>query len=68
MHLKVNHSVEFKDKDTGACTNAIECEWLHAKKDMPKYGTVKHHVNSYLGAHLWRLWHEGNFLAFLESA
>ncbi len=68
-HLTVNHSIEFVDRDTGACTNAIECEWLHAKKDLPKYGTVKNHLESYLGQHLWRVRHQGEdlFFAFFNT-
>uniref|UniRef100_A0A914PMU4 ISXO2-like transposase domain-containing protein n=1 Tax=Panagrolaimus davidi TaxID=227884 RepID=A0A914PMU4_9BILA len=30
-HLKVNHSKNFKDPVTGACTNRIESSWRHAK-------------------------------------
>lgn len=26
-HLKVNHSIQFKDPETGACTNGIEGSW-----------------------------------------
>lgn len=54
FHLKVNHSLHFKDPDTGAHTNHIECEWRHAKNSLPKYGIKKKYIASYLGAHLWR--------------
>jgi hypothetical protein len=40
-HLKVNHSVNYKDPETGAHTNTIEGSWLHAKKSLPEYGTKK---------------------------
>ena len=46
-----------------------ECMWLHTKKDLPKYGTVKNHLESYLGQHLWRVRHQGEdlFLTFFKA-
>ena len=37
-HVKVNHSKQFINPKTAACTNAIECDWRHAKVCMPRYG------------------------------
>ena len=34
-HLTVNHSIEFKNKDTGACTNLIESTWNAVKNHFP---------------------------------
>ena len=34
-HLKVNHSVTFKDYETGACTNKIEGLWTKVKRSIP---------------------------------
>ena len=69
-HLTVNHSVTFKNSETGAHTN-IECEWLHAKRCMPSYGVRHHHMTSYLGEHLWKVAarNEGGdiFLKFLRD-
>ena len=66
-HKTVNHSEHFKDPVTDACTNHIECEWLHVKKNMAKYGTKHEHISSYLGAHLWNLRvKEANGDVFLE--
>ena len=40
-HVTVNHSKEFMNLETAACTNAIESEWRHAKLSMPRYGVDK---------------------------
>ncbi len=70
-HLTVNHTYNFVDPDTGACTNLIEGSWLHAKKSFPKYGTSKDLFDSYLGAFLWRwrMRHNGRdlFESFLSA-
>ena len=52
-HLTVNHSKEFKNKETGACTNKIECEWRHAKVAMPDYGVHRGLHDGYLAKFLW---------------
>lgn len=53
-HLTVNHSKEFKNKETGACTNSIESDWRHAKVSMPKYGVHKYLHYGYLAEFMWR--------------
>lgn len=53
-HLTVNHSKEFKNKETGACTNSIESDWRHAKVSMPRYGVHKALHYGYLGEFMWR--------------
>ncbi len=49
-HLKINHSIQFTNPETGANTNHIENEWRHVKQAQPSYA----HVQSYLAQHLWR--------------
>ena len=56
-HVTVNHSKQFKNPITGACTNRIECDWRHAKVSMPKYGVKKGDHVSYLAEFLWRRKH-----------
>ena len=53
-HVTVNHSKEFFNKETAACTNAIESEWRHAKISMPKYGVHKGLHAGYLAEFMWR--------------
>ena len=37
-HVTVNHSKEFMNVSSAACTNSIESDWYHAKVSMPRYG------------------------------
>lgn len=48
QHLKVNHSLNFVDPDTGAHTNRIERHWRDTKNLVPKYGRRKAHFIGYL--------------------
>lgn len=47
-HLTVNHSKNFKDPKTGACTNKIEGLWRHAKHRIPQYRRNKKNFTGYL--------------------
>lgn len=53
-HLTVNHSKEFVNNETGACTNGIESDWRHAKVSMPRYGVHKGLHSGYLAEFMWR--------------
>ena len=43
-HLKVNHSLHFKDPETGAHTNAIESSWRASKSITTASGRRKGHI------------------------
>lgn len=47
-HLVVNHSIEYKNSITGACTNGIEGSWNPAKKLYNSSGRRKKFFDSYL--------------------
>lgn len=70
IHLTVNHSVTFKNKETGACTNLIESTWNAVKKSFPKYGAQKQFYDSYLVEYIIRKKYlndaEDKFLEFLN--
>ena len=53
-HVTVNHSKQFVDRSTAACTNSIESDWRHAKLHMPKYGTHLGQHAGYLAEFMWR--------------
>ena len=68
-HVTVNHSKEFLNKDTGACTNAIESDWRHAKVSIPPYGIHKGLHAGYLGEFMWRRrnYNKDKFLELLKD-
>lgn len=47
-HLTVNHSKNFKDPETGACTNKVEGLWRNAKHRTPQYLRTKKCFTGYL--------------------
>ena len=53
-HVTVNHSKEFIDRSSAACTNAIESDWRHTKVHMPPYGLYIRDHAGYLAEFMWR--------------
>ena len=53
-HLKVNHTYNFVDPDTGAHINTIEGLWSHAKASLPDHGRSGDHLPGYLARFMWR--------------
>ena len=55
QHLTVNHSLNFVDPTTGACTNHIESVGQKAKqKHKQRYGTHRELLHTYLADFMWR--------------
>ena len=70
-HFTVNHSVEFKNKETGAHTNTIEGLWRHAKLSIPPFNRQKNNFLGYLATFmLRRKWRndEDAFATFMKAA
>ena len=69
-HLKVNHSVNFVDPDSGSHTNTIESTWRALKKSLPVSGTVKSLYDTYFSQYCIRKKYlidsPDPFLKFLE--
>ena len=76
--LTVNHSVEFVDSQTGACTNTIEGTWNGIKtKTAPRNRTSSFHgptekrqngIDDHLGEFQWRRKNSGDvWSGFLEA-
>lgn len=69
-HLTVNHSKNFKDPQTGACTNTIEGQWHHLKNSLPRHGTRKPLLETYFAEYCVRQKYLKNsadpFLCFLQ--
>ena len=54
-HDMVNHSKNYKDPTTGACTNTVEGKWNKLKKAIPRQGFRDETVlQEYLGEQMWR--------------
>jgi transposase-like protein len=68
-HIRVNHSLHFKDPETGAHTNKIEGTWSAIKRGLNSNKT-KDGLDYYLAEYVWRKknMHKKNlFLAFIDS-
>jgi len=52
-HLTVNHSINFKDPETGAHSNTIESTWRHAKVTLPNYKRKKEFYGGYLAKYMF---------------
>ena len=59
-HVTVNHSKEFVNRESAACTNSIESDWRHAKVTMPAYGTHLGDHAGYLVEFMWRRFNDDN--------
>lgn len=54
-HYTVNHSENFVDPESGACTNLIESNWQKFKsRHKEEYGTRRTLLTSYVSQFLWR--------------
>ena len=70
-HLTVNHSLTFKDPETGAHTNTVEGLWFHAKGACPRHNRAKQHFLGYLATFmLHRKWKSepDSFALFMKTA
>ena len=60
-HVTVNHSQNFVDPNTRACTNTVESMWCKAKvRNKRHWGTHKSMLDSYLCEFMWRQRFAGN--------
>jgi hypothetical protein len=67
-HLTVNHSVNFKDPVTGACTNTAEGLNSGLKRAIPVRNRVREGLESYLFEYVWRRQNKQRlFEAFIEA-
>jgi len=53
IHLTVNHSLHFKDPDTGVHSNTIESSWRHAKVSISQYCRKKEFYAGYLAKYMF---------------
>ena len=71
-HEVVNHSVAFKDPETGAHTNTIESTWRHVKHLFPQYSRKKRFFHGYLAMYMFykrvAIENKDHFLSFCQIA
>jgi ISXO2-like transposase domain len=53
-HLTVNHSQNFVNPDTGACTNTIEGTWNGLKFRIPPRNRIVNGIDEHLWEFIWR--------------
>lgn len=62
----INHSLNFVDLETGACSNTIESNWKKFKQEHKKqYGTSRTLLQSYMSE--FRKLFKGQFFSFVET-
>jgi len=67
-HQTVNHSKNFVDPLTGACTNRIECKWSKLKQKIPKRRYSYEKVGDEILVQVWRHQNKDNLWnAFIEA-
>lgn len=59
LHGTVNHSVSFKDSETGVHTNTVEGTNSGLKRKIPIRSRVKNGINGHLDEFVWRRKHSG---------
>jgi hypothetical protein len=53
-HITVNHSLNFRDQSTGACTNHIEGTWSGLKGKTPIRNRTSTFIDLHLTEYIWR--------------
>lgn len=56
-HQTVNHSINYVDPETGACTNKIEGTWNGLKQKIPARNRVEEGMDGHLLEFIWRRKH-----------
>src|SRR5262249_23966280 len=54
QHYTVNHSRNFRDPETNACTNTIEGTWAGIKVGIPARNRTNYDMDNHLKEFLWR--------------
>ena len=65
-HLTVNHSENFVDPETGACTNQIESTWWAVRRGLPSNSAHKNFMAMHLAEYIWRKKHRNDDDVFLS--
>ena len=65
----MNHSKDFIDRKSAACTNGIGSDWRHAKVMMPQYGVHRGMHVGYLAEFMWRQIHmeDDKFITLIKD-